>query len=150
MKPNAAKTEVLIHKACPVVLRSSGNSLDILAFRHPLAGSQLVKGTVDGNESASQAALRELAEESGISNATPIAELGEFVVAEESQRWSLILCDAPNLPETWEHFCEDDGGHVFRFFWQDLSTYPDESWHPLFRIALDEVRRAIIDASENT
>ena len=143
------KPDELNQKTCPVVLRSLGNSLEILAFRHPLAGSQLVKGTVDGNESASQAALRELAEESGITNATPIAELGEFVVAEKSQRWSLILCDAPNLPENWEHFCEDDGGHQFSFFWQDLSMYPDESWHPLFRIALDEVRQAIIDTLEN-
>lgn len=34
------------NKACPVVLRHS-TELEILAFRHPLAGLQLVKGTVE-------------------------------------------------------------------------------------------------------
>lgn len=52
-------------KACPVVLRSR-ETLEILAFEHPLAGLQLVKGSVEPGESTDMAAVRELMEEAGI------------------------------------------------------------------------------------
>jgi hypothetical protein len=42
MKPN---------KACPVILRRR-NQLEILLFEHPLAGVQLVKGTIERSEIA--------------------------------------------------------------------------------------------------
>jgi 8-oxo-dGTP pyrophosphatase MutT (NUDIX family) len=48
-------------KACPVVLRSLGDG-EILAFEHPLAGWQLVKGTVEAGELPRDAAIRELYE----------------------------------------------------------------------------------------
>ena len=39
-------------KVCPVVLRgTTADGIDILAFRHPLAGAQLVKGTIEIAES---------------------------------------------------------------------------------------------------
>jgi hypothetical protein len=34
-------------KACPIVLHNRNNHQEILVFNHPLAGSQLVKGTVE-------------------------------------------------------------------------------------------------------
>jgi|TARA_R100000027_G_scaffold36772_1_gene27027 8-oxo-dGTP pyrophosphatase MutT (NUDIX family) len=52
-------------KACPVVLRNRENQLEILAFRHSLAGIQLVKGTIEPNESSLAASQRELFEEAG-------------------------------------------------------------------------------------
>ncbi|MDF4937158.1 NUDIX domain-containing protein, partial [Vibrio parahaemolyticus] len=55
----------MIDKVCPVVLRNQNQ--EILLFKHPLAGVQLVKGTVEVfDESYIIAAKRELAEESGI------------------------------------------------------------------------------------
>ena len=59
----------LVHKVVPIVLRRR-ERLEILAFRHPQAGTQLVKGTLENLEKAEDATLRELAEESGIENAT--------------------------------------------------------------------------------
>lgn len=35
-----------VQKVLPIVIRRR-DSLEILAFRHPLAGSQLVKGTLE-------------------------------------------------------------------------------------------------------
>ena len=53
-------------KACPVVLRSTQGKCEILAFCHPLAGHQFVKGTVEAGETPAAAALRELYKEAGI------------------------------------------------------------------------------------
>ena len=52
-------------KACAVVL-SRESPPRILLFRHPQAGVQLVKGSIESGETAQQAALRELWEESGL------------------------------------------------------------------------------------
>ena len=40
------ENNMAVDKACPVVLRHT-TELEVLAFRHPLAGLQLVKGTVE-------------------------------------------------------------------------------------------------------
>ncbi len=54
-------------KVCPVVIRSGELGAEILMFRHPLAGLQLVKGTVEKSDRDTFiAAKRELKEESGI------------------------------------------------------------------------------------
>ena len=55
-----------IQKVVPVVLRVQNAETQILVFHHPLAGIQIVKGTVELNEMLEEAALRELFEESGI------------------------------------------------------------------------------------
>ena len=49
-------------KACPVMFRDS-SMRKILAFEHPEAGVQLVKGSIEPGENPRLAALRELAEE---------------------------------------------------------------------------------------
>ena len=56
---------MLADKACAVVL-SSESPPRILLFRHPQAGVQLVKGSIEPGETAQQAALRELWEETGV------------------------------------------------------------------------------------
>ena len=55
-----------MNKVCPVILRKNNNTLEILLFKHPTAGIQLVKGTIEKSEPVFQAAIRELYEESGI------------------------------------------------------------------------------------
>ncbi|MFT3757807.1 NUDIX domain-containing protein [Thauera sp.] len=52
-------------KSCPVLLRRDGE-VGILAFQHPIAGFQIVKGSIEEGESPEEAAIRELAEESGV------------------------------------------------------------------------------------
>ena len=116
-------------KVCPVVLRRKDGRVDILAFRHPSAGLQLVKGSLEPGEDAARAALRELREESGICDAEIVSFLGTFRVDEPSQEWHAFLCATPSLPDTWSHFTEDGGGHKFSFFWHPLDQETHDNWH---------------------
>ena len=126
-----------VHKACPVILRQHDESWQILAFKHPKAGTQLVKGTVEEDERPEKTALRELAEESGIDQAVVIQKIGQLGFQATKQHWHLFLCrPALALPEEWSFFTEDGGGQLFQFFWHPLATAPDASWHPHFRRAL--------------
>jgi len=130
-------------KACPVVLRQR-EVLEILAFEHPLAGFQLVKGTVETDELPLAAALRELYEEAGISEATFEQSLGVAKSNHQGQVWSFHVCKPhDDLPDTWIHRVSDDGGHDFRFFWQPLYDEPCEGWHKVFRWALGYIRDKI-------
>uniref|UniRef100_UPI00124C1F65 NUDIX domain-containing protein n=1 Tax=Acinetobacter ursingii TaxID=108980 RepID=UPI00124C1F65 len=56
----------MIKKVVPILIRRKAQTLEILAFRHPLAGIQLVKGSIEPNETYDYAAIRELFEESGL------------------------------------------------------------------------------------
>jgi len=82
---------MLPDKACAVVL-SSEQRPRILLFRHPQAGVQLVKGSIERGETPDRAALRELAEESGISAATIEDDLGCWNSGHQDQIWSFQLC----------------------------------------------------------
>ena len=132
-------------KSCPVVLRTR-ETLEILAFEHPLAGLQLVKGSVDPGESTDLAAVRELIEEAGIQS-TARRDLGEWHSIATGHTWAFHECHvAQDLPDTWVHFAEDDGGHEFRFFWHPLTSEPSERWHQVFRDALSFLRTALAEA----
>jgi 8-oxo-dGTP pyrophosphatase MutT (NUDIX family) len=127
-------------KACPVVLQGS----KLMAFRHPSAGIQFVKGTIEPGEGAAVAALRELSEESGIMDASVSEDLGRWYADHEGQIWSFQLCSVPRaLPESWQHRCGDDEGHDFHFFWHEVHAEPSEEWHPVFRRALVQIRRRL-------
>lgn len=131
---------MLADKACPVLFRDS-SLRQILAFEHPDAGLQLVKGTIEPGEDARDAALRELAEEAGISNIAIARDLGTWHSGYNDHVWSLQLCTyVPDLPEGWVHHCRDDGGHDLRFFWHNVSEDAGNAWHPQFRRALAAIR----------
>ena len=124
-------------KACPVVL-SCTEPTRLLLFRHPQAGVQLVKGTIERGETPEQAALRELAEESGINAAAIEDDLGCWYSGHHGQIWSFQLCQVDEaLPEQWSHKTLDDHGHLFEFFWASLNYLPYDDCHPVFRSALD-------------
>ena len=118
-----------IHKACPVIIRGGR---EILAFVHPLAGKQIIKGTVEVGESPVAAALRELAEESGIANCLSAKLIGKSAAVASGQLWHFVLCETELLPDMWSFFTEDDGGHDFQFFWHPLDCELDAEWHPAF------------------
>src|SRR5215472_2659948 len=124
-------------KACPVLFQDSTASR-IMVFRHPSAGIQLVKGTIERGERPSAAALRELREESGIADGVVCRDLGLWDSGFEGHIWSIHVCATDRgLPEYWNHRCPDDGGIELRFFWHDLDTDPLGEWHPVFRRALE-------------
>jgi 8-oxo-dGTP pyrophosphatase MutT (NUDIX family) len=128
------------HKVCPVVFRDS-SMRQILAFEHPEAGVQLVKGSIEPGETLRAAALRELAEEAGIADTAIARDLGTWDSEHRGHVWSLQLCTyPPPLPETWTHHCPDEGGQDFRFFWHDMSEPANERWKPQYRRALHAIR----------
>lgn len=132
-------------KACPVVVCFTPTPR-VLLFRHPQAGVQLVKGTIEQGETTAQAALRELAEESGINDATIHDDLGYWESGHQGQVWSFQLCKAVGpLPEQWSHQTLDDHGHRFAFFWAPFDQLPYDDCHPVFRRALVFLR-AVLEA----
>jgi len=129
---------MVVAKACPVVLRDD----KILAFAHPLAGWQLVKGTVEPGEEPGAAAVRELGEEAGVEGRIR-RELGQSEQIDQGQIWHFFLVEAGDLPDQWIFRCADDGGHDFAFFWHRLDEEPGSNWHPIFPRALAFIRQAL-------
>lgn len=133
------------NKVCPVVLRKEDDKLMILAFRHPFAGCQLVKGSIEKDESPADAALRELFEESGIDSAKIVGNLGVWDADFENQIWAFYLCEADESANQWTHHTQDDGGLDFSFFRQDIDGESDADWHPLYRRALKYIKQQLIE-----
>jgi len=136
-------------KAVPVVLRKSASGTEVLVFNHPLAGAQLVKGTVEPGESVNEAAVRELAEESGIVGASCDRDLGTWEQCPLGQVWHFRSMHVPAsaLPERWSHRTEDDGGHTFEFHWHRIDGVRPENCHPVFIAALEFLRARLATSS---
>jgi chloramphenicol 3-O phosphotransferase len=98
-----------IAKVVPVLLRERQGRGEILAFRHPSAGLQIVKGTLEPNERPEYAALRELEEESGVTRARIVRSLGSSTMIAEGEKWHFFLCTAGEQPSHWMHGAPDDG-----------------------------------------
>jgi len=135
----------MVDKACPIVLRKNLDEIEILAFKHPTLFRQLVKGTIEKNELPINAAVRELAEESGLVTSGLPAYLGQSDDLPDADRWYFYMCRIEGtIPNQWSFFTEDDGGLVFDFFWHKLDNMPDEKWHFLFHDVLSFVRPLIL------
>ncbi len=65
-----------LEKVTAFVIRSSAHGPELLLFEHPYAGVQLPAGTVEAYETPEQAVLREVAEETGLTDVTIRAYLG--------------------------------------------------------------------------
>lgn len=132
-----------MNKACPVVLRNNTHGLELLAFKHPKAGNQLVKGGIKKGETLEQASVRELQEESGLV-ASPVRQLGVWDANFKNQIWGFCLMHFDGcLPNTWEFETKDDGGQIFSFFWQPLSRTPKENWNEVYRSAFEYIASAL-------
>ena len=125
----------MIQKACPIALHPDGAPQRIAAFVHPLAGTQLVKGTIEPDEPPAKAAARELFEESGLETNSAIL-IGDSAHIVQGQIWHFALCRVVQpVRDHWQHHCQDDGGHLFRFFWHPLGT-PTPDFSTPFQNAL--------------
>jgi chloramphenicol 3-O phosphotransferase len=130
-------------KVVPVLLREKQGRQEVLVFRHPLAGLQIVKGTLEPDETPETGALRELAEESGVTGAHIIRSLGSSTSISPGEEWLFFLCGAGEQPARWIYPAPDDGGHIFSFLLQPLDAELGPDWHPMFHAALAHVRAAL-------
>lgn len=62
---------------------------------------QIVKGTVEPGEATNAAALRELEEESGVTGARIVADLGASDEIDAGQVWHFFHCAAGEQPARW-------------------------------------------------
>ncbi len=103
-----------VKKAIAVVVRPNKSATEVLVFRHPIAGIQIPKGTVEKNETIEAAVLRELKEESGIALDVKPKIIGKWNRKTkggtnedgplEIHEWHIaILKPNTNLPEHWAH-----------------------------------------------
>ncbi len=128
-------------KVCPLVLRRRRNGVEVLLFKHPLAGVQLVKGTLEENDHSIEAAgLRELAEESGIKAVYNSHYLGQWESGFQQQLWHFVRCECSQLPDHWTFHTQDDGGHDFEFFWHNLNQPITSDMHPVYVHALEYIK----------
>lgn len=126
----------LEQKAVPVVLRQKQGQVEILLFEHPLAGTQLVKGSIEAGEAHDLAAVRELAEESGLTGVVDTIFLGDQIYSEIGQHWFFYeCCFDDELPESWSFFTEDGGGHLFEFHWRPIEAKIDNPLGSVFDAA---------------
>jgi len=135
----------------------------LLVFRHadfPKAGIQVPAGTVQPDEHPDDAVLREVYEETGLSDFTEVYLLGEqirdmrdFQRDEIHHRYFYHLPFAGNPPTTWRHD-ETSGGIaepiVFEIFWANLPDKIPEliADHDKFLLAL--LKRLSIDQEGRT
>jgi 8-oxo-dGTP pyrophosphatase MutT (NUDIX family) len=133
-------------KVCPIVLRKSGSTLELLVFEHPLADVQLIKGTLELTDSSVEsAALRELEEESGISKVSSTKYLRSWESGFQNQLWHFVLCEvSESLPNNWTFYTQDDGCHEFNFFWHKLGGYLEFDCHKVFCKAIKQVENIFI------
>lgn len=155
----------LAAKVCPIISRTAAHVPEVLAFEHPLAGRQFMKGGVKPGEAPVQAAHRELFEESGlripqdipaglrfcstieISGDTPAQHTAPAKSGSLGQNatpiptlWHLFHGIGHSLADHWHHDTLDDHGHRFAFFWHPLNQPLDSRWDPLFHKAFIAIR----------
>jgi len=135
----------MVEKACPIVVRRQGADMEVLAFVHPSAGKQFVKGTIKSGENPIAAAKRELREESGIVGSSAFADLGVCDVGPDKQRWHFFCLLVNNSADSWLWETEDDFGHVFRFFWHPIKKPLGKEWHPVFHEAFAFFSTRLVD-----
>lgn len=135
----------VVQKACACVVRGEGEWTKLLVLDHPSAGTQLPKGTVEPREYPAAAVLRELAEETGLSDIGQPRLLGVWTrsagagpdEAGELERhdWLVFRIDADQpLPNEWSHAATgsaQEDGLVLACRWVPLQ-HCRRQLHPLF------------------
>ena len=109
------------------------NQTEILVFDQddPLAGTQVVCGTVDSGEDLITALLREIKEESGLQFLSHdiVKKVGETqYLRKDKPELNLrhfYQFEGDHLPEKWNHIVLSDGednGFQFHFYWLTCSV----------------------------
>lgn len=105
------------------VVRQYEGKPQLLAFTSSEGvGFEVIRGHVESGEAAETAVLREIEEESGLTDVRIIKRLG--VAYWENEEQTFFLCIAPGqYPVTFSHIVTGDGGDkgvTFDFRWLEL------------------------------
>lgn len=140
-------------------MRHGAPGPELLVFEYPEADVQLPKGGIEPGEHPEAAAVRELEEETGMTDAGPPRHLATWdrpldrtarpagSGTPAPQRWEIFLLDAPaDTADEWTHQATgsvEEEGLTFRCHWIPLDDRGREMLHPWFGPVFDLVRRAV-------
>ena len=124
-------------KVLAYVTRTRNGRTELLVFDHrdaPQAGVQVPAGSIEVGEMPSDAAMRELREETGLANARPVGRIDVYEWEDpETHRWHrrhVYQFEAPSdAPDSWEHVVtagEDDHGMKFDCRWLPVDVAETE------------------------
>jgi 8-oxo-dGTP pyrophosphatase MutT (NUDIX family) len=147
-----------VRKVCACVVRQGGGGPEVLVFDHPLAGTQLPKGTLEPREDPAGGVLRELAEETGVVSVELVYRFGHWVRlagagpdekgAIERHEWELFLIrPTAQLPTFWTHAAvgsAEEAGKEFRCRWVPVDDGLRAAVHPLFTPVLAMLQKVVL------
>ena len=132
----------LVWKLCACVVREGADGPELLVFDHPRAGTQIPKGTLEEGESHQVGVLRELAEETGVTDVEIVRSVGTWnrqaTVGgqQEKHTWEVFeLRPTAPLEDEWIHLAEGsefEKGLALRCHWLTLDLFALEALHPVF------------------
>ncbi len=124
----------VVRKVCACVVREGVEGPEVLVFDHPMAGTQLPKGTLEPSEEPLDGVLRELGEETGLRSVDLVRHLGQWTRwtgagpdengDPERHDWEVFLLrPVCELPMSWSHIAFGSAAEIgkeFRCRWLRL------------------------------
>lgn len=119
-----------VYKVTAYITRFHNGTQQLLVFKeegYEYLGLQVPGGTVENNEDLLNAVIREVKEESGITNLTNIALLGDYTYSSEKLQ-SLVKryyyqMEATS-PDQFTYIVQsndEDNGWIYNYFWVDMN-----------------------------
>ena len=125
----------ILNKVIIYITRPSAAGDELLVFDHrgmPEAGTQVPAGSVEDGESSEAAAVRELHEESGLSDIALVGPIDAYDWTNPTtgnvHRRKVFRAHVIGLPDAWEHTVHgegDDAGMIFDYRWVPLAGASD-------------------------